>query len=429
MTAENGTDDGSTYSPGTYTIISAAGGVTGTFTDLTDDYAFLDFTLGYGASEVTLNSSLTATSFCLGGMTANQCATGDGAFSLGSGDSVFDALLGLSAAQAPDALDHLSGEIHASLRAMLLDDSRFARQATMDRVRTALDGDDGVGGSGTEDGQRPGTGPIWGGSVGAWGKWDGDGNAAALDRRLGGIMMGGDGEPFDDARFGLMAGYSRSLVDVDERDSSATVDSYSLGAYGGARWNAFTLSGGLGFGWHEIETARSAVFSGFSDSLDASYSARTVQAWGEASYSLEAWGGRFDPFVNLSYVNLVTDGFTENGGAAALTVASGTVEAAFSHLGVRTRADLTIGDRTATLRTTIAWRHGFVGTPTTQMRFASGGDAFIIAGVPQAGDALVMGAELDMEIGSNATLGLGYEGLLGTGLQDHSARLDLKVRF
>src|SRR5690606_28599531 len=109
--------------------------VVGTFDALTDDYAFLNFALNYDPSNVFLTSSI-ATSFCLTDMTVNQCATGDGVFSVGSGD-VFDAVVNLSDAEAPDALDQLSGEIHASAKTGLLEDSRFVREAALSRLDAA----------------------------------------------------------------------------------------------------------------------------------------------------------------------------------------------------------------------------------------------------------------------------------------------------
>ncbi|MEM5474702.1 autotransporter domain-containing protein, partial [Hoeflea sp. AS60] len=117
---ENGTDNGTTYTAGTYTIITA-GSVAGTFSSVTDDYAFLDFAVSYDATHAYLTSSIVSKSFCLSGMSTNQCAAGDGAYSLSSG-SLFNAVLNLSSTQAPIAVDQLSGEIHASVQTALIED-------------------------------------------------------------------------------------------------------------------------------------------------------------------------------------------------------------------------------------------------------------------------------------------------------------------
>ncbi|MFC5585022.1 autotransporter domain-containing protein [Nitratireductor kimnyeongensis] len=429
VTRENGTDDGSTYTPGTYTIVRA-GALTGAFGAVTDDFVFLDFvdSYDYTLNEAYLTSSMAVTSFCVVGMSNNQCAAGEGVFSLGSGNSVFDAVLGLSAAEAPVAFDLLSGEIHASAQTGLLEDSRFPREATTDRLRVAL------GGLGSDNSAQiekriSESFGLWGQGYGSWGQWDSDGNAATMDRNIGGFLMGGDALVWDNVRFGVLAGYSRSSFSADDRLSSGSADTYTLGIYSGGGWDAFTLTGGFAHSWHSLNTSRTASFSGFLDSLSASYDARTLQAWGEAAYSFEAGGARFQPFANLAYVNLSTDGFTETGGAAALTASSNVVDATFTTLGLRAETDVSLGDMNATLRGMMGWRHVFGGAPARNMAFASGGDAFTIAGVPMAQNSLVLDAGLDVNLNENAILGFAYGGQFGSGVQDHSANLNLSVRF
>jgi outer membrane autotransporter protein len=430
VTPENGTDDGSTYAaPGTYTIVTA-GSVTGAgFDTVTDDYVFLDFALDYDPSNVYLNSEQ-AVFFSDIAQTPNQQAIADPLEALGSGNAVYDALLGLVGNEddARAAFDSLTGEIHASAQTTLLEDSRFPREAAQGRLRVVLGGVGANNSAQIEDRISESFG-LWGQGFGSWSQWGSDGNAAALDRTIGGFLMGGDALVWDNARFGVLGGFSRSSFSIDDRASSGTADTYTLGVYGGGEWDAFTLTGGVAHSWHSLDTSRSVAFSGFSDSLSASYSARTLQAWGEAAYSLKAGAARFEPFANLAYVNLSTDGFTETGGAAALTAASNTVDATFTTLGLRAETDVALGDMNATLRGMVGWRHAFGDTPTSQMRFASGGDAFTIAGVPLAQDSLVLDARFDVNLTDNATLGFAYGGQFGSGVQDHSASLSLNVRF
>ena len=428
VTPVNGTDDGPTYAPGTYTILTAAGGVTGTFDTLRDDYAFLNFALGYDVNNVLLTSSLAATSFCISGMSTNQCAAGGGAFSLGGGNSVFDAVLGLSNATAPVALDLLSGEIHASAKTALLEDSRFPREAAMDRLRVALGSIGADNSARIEDRISENLG-MWGQAFGSWSQWDSDGNAAEMSRNIGGLLMGADAEIANDIYAGLIGGYSRSGISISDRMSSGTVDSFTLGAYSGGNWDAFSLKGGAAYSWNTLDTSRSATFTGYSDGLSASYNARTLQSWGEAAYGFEAGAARFEPFANLAYVNLSTDSFTEGGGAAALTAASDVSDATFTTLGLRAETAVALGDLDARLYGMAGWRRAFGGEPAKQITFASGEDAFAVEGVPLAQDTLVLDAGFDATFIGKATLGFTYMGLFGMGVQDHSASLNLDVRF
>lgn len=422
VTPENGMDTGSTYTPGTYTILTSAVGITGAFDAVTDDFAFLDFTLEYpNINNVFLNSSL-VTSFCLTDMTANQCATADGVFSLGTG-SLLTAVVNLSDAEAPGALDQLSGEIHASARTALIEDSRFVREAALSRLDAAF--------SPIAQGDGPGQDGVafWGRAFGSFGDWDGDGNAAGLDRHIGGFFLGGDALVTDDIRLGLMGGYSRSSFDVDGRASSGDADTWSVGAYAGGEWNAFSLKGGAAYSWHNVETERSVAFTGFSDDLSASYDARTAQVYGEAAYAFDAGPARFEPFANLAHVSLSTDSFAEAGGEAALTSPGDVASATFTTLGLRAETSVVLDEVDVTLSGMLGWRHGFGDTPTATLGFTAGGEAFTVAGVPIARDSLVVEAGFDVALGKNARLSLSYDGQFGSGLYDHSAKARFGIDF
>ncbi|MBN7759357.1 autotransporter-associated beta strand repeat-containing protein [Nitratireductor aquimarinus] len=124
--AENGTDDGSTYDPATtYTILTATGGVSGAFSGVTENFAFLDAALAYDPDAVLLTLSRNDTDFSELAKTHNQRVAAIGAQGLGSGNQLFDAILGLSDAQAPGAFDAISGEIYGSIRSGFIADSSF----------------------------------------------------------------------------------------------------------------------------------------------------------------------------------------------------------------------------------------------------------------------------------------------------------------
>ena len=105
------------FQPGTgfsrsYNLVTATGGLTGTFTTLATQNlpAFLSASLAYGANNVTLN--LQSAMASLSGLGGNQVAVGqalDGAFNSGSGLNAVSGLYGLSAGQIGYALTVLSG--------------------------------------------------------------------------------------------------------------------------------------------------------------------------------------------------------------------------------------------------------------------------------------------------------------------------------
>ncbi|QDC02424.1 autotransporter domain-containing protein [Mesorhizobium sp. 8] len=427
------------YTPGSrWTIVGAGGGVTGTFDALDQNMPFVDLALAYDANHVYIDAARNGVAFCDVAMTFNQCSTGNGLESTGGGNPVYDAVAALpDAGSARVALDALSGEIYASAKSALIEDSHFVRDAVNDRIRSAF-GDLSASTMPVmaygEGGRRlvapDSVGPVaWGHAFGSWGSFDGDGNAAAMDTATGGFLAGIDGEVASGARLGFLAGYSHSTFDVDARASSGSSDNYHLGLYASGRWDALRLSGGLAYTWHDIETGRSVAFPGFRDSLTGDYSAGTFQAFGEAGYKIGIGATSLEPFANLAYVNLTTDGFTEKGGAAALTVRGETTETTFTTLGLHLSSAFDLGGIKATARGTLGWRHAFGNlTPISTHAFAAG-DAFTVAGVPIAKDAALVQAGLDLDLSETATLGFAYQGQFGSGVTQNGFKADLSVRF
>ena len=312
------------YNAGTvYTIVTAGGGVSGTFDGATDSLPLLDAVLSYLPNSVILTLERNVQLIAALGITPNQKATGAGIDSLGGG-VLETALANLGASDIPAALDLLSGEIHASAKSGFIEESRYLREAASGRLRAAF-GAVGArplpvmayGEAGPVAAEADAPLAMWGEGLGAWGSFDGDGNAADFDRSTGGFFTGIDALVANDARLGLIGGYTYSSFDVDDRASSGSANSVHIGAYGGAQLGNLGLRAVAAYSWNFVDTSRTAAFGGFAENLDASYDAGTAQVFGEAGYRIDTASASFEPFANVAYVNLHTDGFTETGGAAA----------------------------------------------------------------------------------------------------------------
>lgn len=396
-----------------YTILTADGGVAGAGFDgvnWSTSPLFITPVLSGDANNVYLTLSQT-TDFADVAVTPNQAAAARGIQSVGAG-ALFGAIATLGdAAEARRAFDAISGEIHASSKTALIEDSRFVRTAAFSRMASAGNGDG-----------------LWAQGFGSWGRWNGDGNAARQEQSTGAFFLGGDGLVTENMRLGLMGGYGHSSLKIDDRASSSSVESYTLGAYAGGQWDAFSLKGGLAHSWHSLDTSRFVSFSGFSDNLTTSYKARTLQAYGEAAYRFDIEGARVEPFANLTHIHLNTDGYSETGGAAALTADSQSTGVTFTTLGLHGQTQADLGGVTASLNGSTGWRHAFGDTPTATHHFAHG-DNFTVAGVPVAKDAFVLDLGASVNLTENATLGVSYTGQFGAGFTDQGLRASLNVAF
>ena len=428
-----------TYAPSTqYTILTAATGVVGQFASVTSNLAFLTPTLTYSSNAVGLSLDRNDIKFTDIAATRNQFATAGAADKLGNKHAIYKAIVNLDKDAARKVFDALSGEVHASVASMLVDDSRFLASAANDRIRAAF-GDIGTAAALPVMAYGPDGAEIaeatterlafWGQAYGSWGKTGSDGNAAAFGRTTGGFIGGLDAGFGDHLRLGAFAGYSNGSFDADDRTSSGDSSAYHAGIFAGGQWEAFSLRAGAAYSWTDIETSRTVAFANFKDKLTASYDAGTTQVFGEASYRLQSGDAIVEPFAALAYINVRTDGFTEKGGQAALTADASTTETTFTTLGMRASTDIAIHGMDATLRGMAGWRHAFGDvTPLTSVAF-SGGSAFQIAGAPVAKDVAIVEAGLDLALTPDAKLGVAYTGQFGSGGVDQSFRANLGVSF
>ncbi|WP_245489339.1 MULTISPECIES: autotransporter domain-containing protein [unclassified Mesorhizobium] len=101
-----------------------------------------------------------------------------------------------------------------------------------------------------------------------------------------------------------------------------------------------------------------------------------------------------------------------------------------SHTGLRTSTTFDLGGATLIAKGMAGWRHAFGDvTPLAVMRFAGGGDAFDVGGVPIARNAAVLEAGFDCAITPYATLGVSHNGRFGYDLSDQSVNATFNMKF
>src|SRR5690606_4059613 len=349
------------YAPSnTWTILTAAGGVTGTFDSVDTDFAFLEASLDYEATAVLLTLERNDVSFDGIGQNLNQRSTGAAVEAEGWGAPLFNAVIGLSADDARLAFQQLSGELHGSLRSTLVEDSGQVRTLVGQRLRQTADGE-GAG--------------LWVRAHGAVAHAGTDGNAATLRSRSGGLWMGAEAAPVAGLALGVAGGVERGEHD-SARAGHGERDGYRLAAYASGRWGAFGLSGGVAGAWDEVETTRTAAFAGFAQQYRADYDAQTVQAFAEATWAIPAGQAVLEPFASVARVRTRTDGFTEAGGVGALSVDEQTQEVTFATLGLGARRSFDDGrGRSGALGGRIGWRHASGDVDSLNRQASSGGAA------------------------------------------------------
>ena len=444
---------GAYASPITYTILTANGGVSGAFNGATSSLAYLTSTLSYDADDVFLTLVRNPTFFRDQAQTPNQRAVAGALDQFPTTNSLFQAASVLTGATTRQALDSLSGEIHASLQSSLIGDSFYLREAVLGRIQQGTFGSStgaiaalGIGGSTLAYAApsnayaaafpvkaTPQPQPVpaydytwWAQGIGGSGSFNSDGNAADLKRSFGGFITGIDRRFGANWIAGLAAGYSNSSLNVDARASSANIDTAMASAYAGASYGPWNLRSGVGFAWNSIGTSRTIAFPGFMDSATTRYGALTSQAFGEVGYARAFGGLAIEPFAGLAYVHLDTEGFAENGPGlgAALAGQSSNANVGYSSLGVRFAETFALANGMSLVpHLSASWQHAYGDvTPGRTLAFVNPALTFSISGVPLSRDAAVINAGLDLQLNARARLGISYLGNIGANARDQAAK-------
>ncbi|MCL7999206.1 autotransporter domain-containing protein [Brucella sp. 21LCYQ03] len=445
--------------------------ITGSFADVATTLASPTLTataFDNGSNTYTVSLNRDANAYAQYGDTKNSRSVGaaidKSAGNAGSGLQSLIAALDFSVPDGSDirsALPQLTGEAYASTSGALINMSSATRSAVNNRLQQAFDGapvttvavmafgpDEKTGNeqpSGIDLVAPASTGlstydlaryAAWASAFGSWTNQSGNSNAAGSKTSLGGFVSGIDANVYDNWRLGAMAGYSRSTFKSAERAASGSSDNYTLGVYTGTEWaaphGAVAFRSGLAYTWHKLEMNRSITFPGFSDNLSADYDGGIFQIFGELGYKINVMQrSLIEPYVNLAYVNLRTDGFTETGlNGAALSIHSDKVDTTLSTLGMRASTGFELGNITSTARIDLGWRHAFGdNTPTSTASFAAGSSLFTATGNAIGKDTALIEAGFDFELGKQATIGVGYQGQFGSGLTQNGLNADLRVKF
>lgn len=437
---------GADYTIATYSTLSGA------FGSVTDTSALYDFAIDYGNGEVTLrvtrDASIGLTS--LAG-TSNQAGVASGLSSLGSGNAVVSALASTPDAEMGSALNQLSGDSHANLTASLTAGGHFVRDISFARLNQAFGGGNGVANGGLGGGGQPSligrkadadlrkaarsdasaaaiaTPALWTEGFGSFSRaWDD--NAGTQTGSTGGLMIGGDAfVPLGSGwRLGVAGSYAQSDFDAGSRNASEDVDTFSGIAYAGTRYGNMDIRLGLSASHHNIYSHRLVDFGSYSESLNANYTASTLQGFGEIGYVMRAGSFTAVPFAGLSHLVTHTDSFTETGGAAALSADDASNALTFTNLGVRLEKNY---DQFSA-RASLAWQHSFGDlAPTSSLAFAAGGDSFNVSGAASARDAALIGAGVNFQMSDALSLSLDYQGTLAERNWEQGAHATLRLRY
>jgi len=429
----------------TYRILSASGGLAGSFASVNELYPFLLSSLSYDANNAYL--TLDIGGFAAAAATPTQAAVGnvlDANVTNTSGD--FATVLGAlafnttSAAQAQAALQQLSGNNYAGFASTMVQGAQLFMNTFAGQT-----GGGSVGG-GTRvalaeacdvacDTTSPAPWGAWGGALGGLGTIGASRPTGAVTYNVGGFAAGLDRLVLPGTRVGVTTGYSTGTQWVSGFAGQGRSDTFNVGLYGTYAQGPVYADALAGYAYSWNQMWRPISLPGLQPRTALGQTGAS-QWYGqlEAGYRVEigtAAAAFVTPFARLQGYTGTQNGFTETGAQSLdLTVAQQTTTSLRSVLGAQLGGSLDLGWREKlALQLRLGWSHEYadVSRPVTATLAGAAAMAFTTYGISPQRDGAVVGFAANTAVAEATNLYLRYEGLVAG--QDSAHALTAGVRM
>jgi autotransporter-associated beta strand protein len=416
-----------TYTAGmTYRILEASG-VSGTFHDVTDNLPFLNGELVYGSDYIDLLLVRSHVPFADVAQTRNQFATAtylDSLYDSAAGDlsTVMGALNALSAPDAREAFDHLSGEPYADLAAVDLNAANLFTDTAFYRLYNGADLD-----CASPPGRR-----FWAYGVGNWERQRATGadwnSYYGYSNQLAGFMVGYDNQ-FDNVLLGFGSGYGQSRVGYISDPASDKTDLFNFSLYAKADVGAAYMAGVVGYthGWNDM--TRTIAIEGLDTrQATASVGGNVFGTLLQAGYNIEHGRWRLTPIIGLRYGYGGMCDSTETGADSVDLAVGGTHRSSLvGHVGGRLAFCATSKWRAEAYG---QWEHEYCDVYNdVTMAFADSPGEFMIRSAVAERDAARTGIVAIGQLNRRVSLHLNYDALLRSSYSSQQLAGGLSIGF
>ncbi|MBR0850190.1 autotransporter domain-containing protein [Bradyrhizobium diazoefficiens] len=440
-----------------YTILTASGGVSGTFGSLVNVDLPKNFsdTLGYDATHAYLNLTLDFGNS--NNLNRNQQAVGNGLSSFFNANGSIPLVFGTA---TPAGLTQFSGESatgsqQSTFQAMsefinLLTDSLFGRgnrfngtsspagyadeeSASSYAATKRLARERGAYMAFTKAPLARSYEPRWSVWVSPFGGAQSTSGNASLgsndaSSRIAGMAVGADYlfSPNTLAGFALAGGGTSFAVN---NLGSGHSDLFQAGAYVRHASGPAYVSAALAYGWQDITTDRTVAIAGF-DRLRAEFNANAWSGRVEGGYRLVApvaGGIGVTPYAAAQFTSFALPAYIERAVVGtnlfALGYNSRTVTDTRSELGVRSDKSLALQTAILTLRGRFAWAHDFNPDRAIAATFQTlPGASFVVNGARQASDAALTTAAVEAKWLNGWSAAASFEGEFSSATRSYAGK-------
>ena len=435
----------------TYTIVSATGGVSGTYSGVTGTYAFLTPSLSYTANSVLLTLALQGNAFAnLPNATGNQRAVGaaldqSAPTATGNFATAIGALASLDIQQAGSALTAISGEPYTDTSTVAV----AASLLVLETLEHQLEAARGLRQPGTRvalaqacdvacDDELPSRLNAWMSGVGGFGSVGGGTDAGTLTYNIGGVAVGIDWR--FDPRFlvGAAISYAGGRQWVGGLNGNGSSDNYTAALYASFTQGGFYADAIAGYGYADTQMQRVTTIPGL-QTATANGRVGINQFLGqlEMGYGIGVYAPAeaiVTPFARFQTVAASQSGFTEWGSmnALALIGAPQNTTSLRTVLGAALAGNVPVGAANPlAIAVRLGWAHGYANTarPITAAFAGAPSASFTVYGAQSQRDGAVIGLALETKLTAATSIYARYDGEIAGGDNAHVASAGFRMSW
>ena len=430
-----------TYTAKRYTIINAAGGVSGTFGTLTTTNlpSSVNASLSYDANNVYLDLALNFDPPSTG-LNVNQGNVADaltGYFnSTGGIPTVFANL-------SANDLSQVAGEAGAAVQQMVFTGAGLFMNSVFDNAFGNVNDND--AGSMGQDGGALGYAPrpmlspetqeayaavtprvlatefekrwdVWAAAYGGTASVSGNSAVGTHDTtsQVYGVAAGADYRVSADTRLGFALGGAGSSFSLAAGFGSGSADVFNVALYGRRAFGASYVAAALGYTWQDASTDRTVTASG-TDVLRASFQPQALTARLEGGHRFDTGIFGVTPYAGLQSTAFFMPSYSERAASGsnqfALTYDSPNVTAARGELGLRFDKHMALADKMLTLKAKAAWALDWNRDRSATATFQQlAGTSFTVNAAESASDTALVSLGAALALGRGWSIGANFDG-------------------
>jgi uncharacterized protein with beta-barrel porin domain len=267
---------------------------------------------------------------------------------------------------------------------------------------------------------------AWGAAFGGSGTADGDAaiGSSNVTTSTYGYAAGMDYRYSPDTVFGFALAGGGTNWNLAQALGTGRSDAFLAGVHGVKRWGPAYLAGGVAFANNWFATNRTAL----GDQLTASFQGQSYGARLEGGYrfrlALDHAALGVTPYAAVELQNFRTPSYSATdltGGAFGLSYDAQNSNHTRSELGTRLDDLTTIANMPLLLRLKVAWAHDWVSNPALNAAFeALPGSSFTVFGAPMPHDSALTSAGVQLFVTPNWSVLAKFDGELANGSQSYA---------